>query len=184
MKHSFWKTLASSLGYLAIAVVCLIRWNMHDPWQRIDRFAGGYFILRLIGSLHSIISSLGVFRSQQLREEWWSLHSDRTWTRWVMLLMALDLVVFLDYGHGQFTPWLAQPLLVAMGVVDTLMYAVANTYVQERAGQANRGRANAVFSLAFLGGIPVGNLAVGALAREEICLFRRTNMTSKKDDSL
>ena len=125
MKHSFWKTLASSLGYLAIAVVCLIRWNMHDPWQRIDRFAGGYFILRLIGSLHSIISSLGVFRSRQLREEWWSLHSDRTWTRWVMLLMALDLVVFLDYGHGQFTPWLAQPLLQIAGVV---LYAIVTVW--------------------------------------------------------
>jgi protein-S-isoprenylcysteine O-methyltransferase Ste14 len=125
MKHSFWKTLASSLGYLTIAIVCLIQWNAHDPWLRIDRFAGTYFLLRLIGSLHSVVSSLGVFRSRQLREEWWSLHSDRTWTRWVMLLMALDLVVFLDYGHGQFTPWLAQPALQITGII---LYAIVTIW--------------------------------------------------------
>lgn len=55
-------------------------------------------------------------------------------------------------------------LLVAMGTVDTLMYALANTYVQEIAGDAERGRANAVFSLAFLGGFPVGNALLGPLA--------------------
>ena len=121
MKHPLWKTLASSLGYLAVAFACLIRWNVHDPWLRVDRFAGSYFFLRLIGSLHSIVSSIGVFRSPQLREEWWSLHSDRTWTRWVMLLMALDLIVFFDYGHGQFTPWLAHRAPQSAGVV---LYAI------------------------------------------------------------
>ncbi|GAC1533554.1 MAG: MFS transporter [Candidatus Velthaea sp.] len=55
-------------------------------------------------------------------------------------------------------------LLVLMGAVDTLMYALANTYVQEIAGDGTRGRANAIFSLAFLGGIPIGALALGALA--------------------
>jgi MFS family permease len=51
-----------------------------------------------------------------------------------------------------------------MGTIDTLMYALANTYVQECAGDAERGRANAIFSLAFLGGIPVGSLLLGTLA--------------------
>ncbi len=55
-------------------------------------------------------------------------------------------------------------LLAAMGFVDTLMYALANTYVQRLASAERRGHANAVFSLAFLGGIPVGNVGVGALA--------------------
>lgn len=58
----------------------------------------------------------------------------------------------------------AGALLVAIGAVDNIMYALANTYVQQRTGHADRGRANAVFTLAFLGGIPVGNLAVGVLA--------------------
>jgi predicted MFS family arabinose efflux permease len=59
---------------------------------------------------------------------------------------------------------LAFVALVLMGTVDTLMYALANTYVQQIAGDGARGHANAVFSIAFLGGIPVGALALGVLA--------------------
>jgi MFS family permease len=62
------------------------------------------------------------------------------------------------------TVWLAFPILAAMGAVDTVMYALANTYVQQIAGDAERGRANAIFSLAFLGGIPVGAIVLGTLA--------------------
>ncbi len=60
---------------------------------------------------------------------------------------------------------LAAVLLVAMGAVDTAMYALANTYVQQLATDRLRGRANAVFSLAFIGGAPIGSLALGALAQ-------------------
>jgi MFS family permease len=60
---------------------------------------------------------------------------------------------------------LAAGLLVAMGAVDTAMYALANTYVQQLATDRLRGRANAVFSLAFIGGAPIGSLALGALAQ-------------------
>ncbi|GAC1418853.1 MAG: MFS transporter [Candidatus Velthaea sp.] len=61
-------------------------------------------------------------------------------------------------------PWLAGLVLFAMGAVDSLMYALANTYVQERTEERFRGRANALFTIAFLGGIPVGNVLLGALA--------------------
>jgi protein-S-isoprenylcysteine O-methyltransferase Ste14 len=123
MKQKFWKTLACSIGYLAIAMACLLQWHRTNLWQRVDWFAGGYFALRLAGSLHSIVSSLGVFRSGPLRQEWWALNSDPAGPRWVMLLMALDLVVFLDYGHWQLTPWLAQPALQGFGLA--LYFAVA-----------------------------------------------------------
>jgi protein-S-isoprenylcysteine O-methyltransferase Ste14 len=33
-----------------------------------------------------------------------------------MLLMALDLVVFLDYGHWRVTPWMARPALQIAGL--------------------------------------------------------------------
>jgi protein-S-isoprenylcysteine O-methyltransferase Ste14 len=69
-----------------------------------------------LGSLHSIVSSLGVFRSRPLRQEWWALNSDPAGPQWVMLLMVLDLVVFLDYGHWRFTAWLAQPAPQAIGL--------------------------------------------------------------------
>jgi MFS family permease len=55
-------------------------------------------------------------------------------------------------------------ILGAMGTIDTLMYALANTYVQECSGDAQRGQANAIFSLAFLGGIPIGSILLGVLA--------------------
>ena len=55
-------------------------------------------------------------------------------------------------------------MLFVIGAIDTLMYALANTYVQECAGDEERGRANGLFSLAFLGGIPIGNFAIGSLA--------------------
>jgi hypothetical protein len=121
MKRMLAKTLAGSLSYLIVALACLVQWNAPNPWVRIDWFAGTYFVLRLAGSLHSIVSSLGVFRSGTLRQEWWGLNSDRGETHWVMLLMALDLVVFLDYGHWRFTPWLAHPILQTTGVA---IYAV------------------------------------------------------------
>ena len=122
MRQTLWKTLAGSLGYLAIALACLVQWHGASPWQRLDWFAGTYLALRLAGSLHSIVSSLGAFRSKPLRQEWWALNSDPAGPQWVMFLMALDLLVFLDYGHWQFTPWLARPALQTVGL--TLYLAV------------------------------------------------------------
>jgi MFS family permease len=67
------------------------------------------------------------------------------------------------FAHTQSLP-VAIALLAAMGAVDTLMYALGNTYVQQIAGNAGRGRANAIFSVAFLGAIPIGNALLGVLA--------------------
>ena len=116
MKKTVWKTLAGSLGYLAVAVTCLVQWQGFHPWTRLDWFAGGYFALRFIGSVHSIVSSLDAFRSTPLRQEWWALDSDPEGPQWVMLLMAFDLIVFLDYGHWRLTPWLLQPGLREIGL--------------------------------------------------------------------
>ena len=116
MRPVLWKSLAGSLGYLAIAVSCLVQWNGPSHWLRLDWFAAGYFILRFAGSLHSIGSSLGAFRSDSVREEWWALDSDPEGPKWVMVLMALDLVVFLDYGHWRLTPWLIKPVFQTVGL--------------------------------------------------------------------
>ena len=116
MKRLLGKTLLCSLAYLGLAIACLVQWNTDRFWARIDWFAASYFGLRLIGSLHSIISSLGVFRSRPLRQEWWALNSDPAGPHWVMVLMALDLVVFLDYGHWQLTPWLVRPTFQIAGI--------------------------------------------------------------------
>jgi protein-S-isoprenylcysteine O-methyltransferase Ste14 len=116
MRPVLWKTVAASLGYLTLAVACLIQWKGNSHWIRLDWFAGGYFALRLVGSLHSIASSIEALRSKDLRQEWWALDSDPEGPRWVMLLMALDLTVFLDYGHWHLLPWLARPALQAAGL--------------------------------------------------------------------
>lgn len=116
MKAGLGKTLIGSLAYLAVAFGCLVQWSALNPWSGIDWFAGSYFALRLAGSLYSILSSLGVFRPGTLRQEWWGLNSDPAGPRWVMVLMALDLLVFLDYGHWRFTPSLARPTLQTAGI--------------------------------------------------------------------
>jgi len=116
MRRMFGKTLVCSFAYLGVAIACLVQWHSPKPWARLDWFAGAYFTLRLAGSLHSIVSSLSVFRSGTLRQEWWALNSDPAGPQWVMVLMALDLVVFLDYGHWRFAPWLARPTLQIAGI--------------------------------------------------------------------
>lgn len=116
MRHSFWKTLACSLGYLGLALSCLVQWGGAHPWQKVDRFSGTYLALRLVGSLHSLFSSMGVFRSRPLKQEWWALNSDPAGPKFVMFLMALDLIVFVDYGHWHYAPWLAQPALQSLGL--------------------------------------------------------------------
>ena len=73
---------------------------------------------------------------------------------------ALFLIAF-AHTHA-FVP--AIILLAAMGAVDTVMFTLGNTYVQQISGDAARGRANAIFALAFLGGIPLGNASLGILA--------------------
>jgi protein-S-isoprenylcysteine O-methyltransferase Ste14 len=124
MRQIFWKTLAYSLAYLGLAVACLIQWTGSNPWLRVDWFAGSYFALRLVGSLHSIASSTGAFCSRPLRQEWWGLKSHPAASQWVMCLMTLDLVVFLDYGHWRLTPWMARPALQTVGLTMYLAVTV------------------------------------------------------------
>jgi len=124
MTNILWKTLSSSMAYLTVAIACLIHWSGEHPLQRIDWIAGTYFLLRLLGSAHSLVSSRVALRSKSLRQEWWALNSDPAWPKWVMVLMALDLLVFLDYGHWQFSPWLARPGLQRAGVLLYLAVAL------------------------------------------------------------
>jgi len=124
MRQALWKTLGCSLGYLGVALACLMQWSGSNLWLRVDGFAGSYLALRLAGSLYSILSSREVFHSKPAMQEWWALDSDPTGPKWVMLLMAADLAVFLDYGHGHLIPRLAQPVLQTIGLVLYLAVTV------------------------------------------------------------
>jgi protein-S-isoprenylcysteine O-methyltransferase Ste14 len=118
MKKNSWTTLACSMGYLLLALACLIRWGHPQPLLSVDFFALGYLALRLLGSIYSLSSSRLVFRSVSMRKQWWGLNADPASNQHVMVLMALDLVVFLDYGHWRFTPWLAHrtPQMLGLGL--------------------------------------------------------------------
>ena len=128
MKNSFWTTLTFSLGYLALALACLIRWGSPHPWLRVDFFSGGYLALRFLGSIHSLISSRGVFHSRPVMREWWALDSDPAGPKWVMFLMAADLTVFLDYGHWQLVTELEQPMLQSLGLGLYVAVAIWQTW--------------------------------------------------------
>jgi len=128
MKKSFAVTLTFSLGYLIVALCCLIRWGTSHPWLRIDLFSGGYLTLRFFSSVYSLVSSRGVFHSKPVMQEWWALNSDPAGPQWVMCLMALDLVVFLDYGHWRLASWLAHPALQVVGLALYLAVTVCQIW--------------------------------------------------------
>jgi protein-S-isoprenylcysteine O-methyltransferase Ste14 len=115
-------TCVYSLGYLVLAAACLIRWGRPDPWSRFDLFSGGYLLLRTLSSLHSIVASRRVFRDRQVMQEWWATNSDPGGIQRVMLLMALDLTVLLDYAHWHLWPVLERPTIQACGL---MLYAGA-----------------------------------------------------------
>jgi protein-S-isoprenylcysteine O-methyltransferase Ste14 len=128
MPQTFWITLAFSLGYLILALVCLVLPGTPHPWVRVDCFAGGYLALRFLGSIHSLVSSRGVFHSKPTMREWWALDSDPAGPKWVMFLMAADLTVFLDYGHWHLVPQLEHPLLQSFGLALYVAVAIWQTW--------------------------------------------------------
>ena len=116
MRRAFWKTAIPSLLYLALALACLMQWGAPDLWSRVDVFSGGYLLLRLLGSVHSIVSNRKAFGSEETRREWWAMTSDPGGIKWVVFLMTADLAVFLDYGHWRLTPALERASLQGLGL--------------------------------------------------------------------
>jgi protein-S-isoprenylcysteine O-methyltransferase Ste14 len=116
MTKSFWTTALFSSAYLLLSVACLVQPGSAHPWARVDVFAGSYLLLRALGSAHSIYVSRLVFRSKQLRREWWGINSDPGGIGQVVLLMLADLLIFLDYGHWHLAPGLQRWLLQGLGL--------------------------------------------------------------------
>jgi protein-S-isoprenylcysteine O-methyltransferase Ste14 len=111
-----------ALGYLLLAAACVVRWGTPHPWSRMDLPVCGYFLLRLFGSVHSLVSARRVYRDRQTVQEWWATKSEPGGIRRVVILMGLDLSVFLYYGHGQLVSMLDRPALKACGL---FLYAAA-----------------------------------------------------------
>jgi MFS family permease len=114
--------------------------------------AAGYGALAAAGGIGAILGALAL-----------TVRPARLPGRAAIITALLGALLLIGFAQTRaFVPAVA--LMVAMGAVDTLMYALANTYVQQIARDAERGRANAIFSLAFLGGAPLGYGLLGVLA--------------------
>jgi len=116
MTKTFWGTALFSSAYLLLALACLCQPGNAHPWSRLDVFAGGYLLLRALGSAQSIGVSREVFRSKPLRREWWAINSDPGGIRRVVFLMLADLLVLLDYGHWHLAPGLQRWPLQSLGL--------------------------------------------------------------------
>ncbi len=115
--------------------------------------ARGYGFLAACGGAGSLIGALGLGVAGEFPHK----------GRLVPVAAATGAILLALFALTRSVP-VAAVLLVLMGAIDTMMYALANTYVQECASDAERGRANAIFSLAFVGAIPIGNVILGSLA--------------------
>ena len=132
MRKRFFATIAGSLGYLFLALLCLIQWSGPGVWGRVDFFAGGYLGLRFLSAIYSLFSSHAAFQSNVRLKRWWGQDSDSRWTSRVKLLMAADLTVFLDYGHWRLTPSLAQPVLQMAGLTLYMGVVAWQTWTDSR----------------------------------------------------
>jgi MFS family permease len=112
-----------------------------------------YGLMAAAGGIGAIVGALGLSLAGEVPHK----------GRWVPIASFAGAALLVLFTHVHVL-WAALAILAAMGTIDTMMYALANTYVQECAGDAQRGRANAIFSLAFLGGIPIGSIVLGTLA--------------------
>jgi predicted MFS family arabinose efflux permease len=61
--------------------------------------------------------------------------------------------------------WLSMALLLVAGFALVSAFSTLNSFVQEHAEEALRGRILSIYGLAFRGGNPLGSLAAGALAQ-------------------
>ena len=61
-------------------------------------------------------------------------------------------------------PWISYALLFLAGAAIVIVFAMFMTLVQQNADDAMRGRVVSVYSLAFRGAMPLGNLTAGFLA--------------------
>jgi predicted MFS family arabinose efflux permease len=113
----------------------------------------GYGVLQAVAGLGAFVGAAGLAVSGEPKRM-------RTVLVGAVFLGAIALAVFTTIRQ----PIVAGIVLFAMGAVDALVYALGNSLIQERTDEVHRGRVNAFFAVAFLGGIPVGSLALGSLA--------------------
>ena len=109
-------TLPWAVGYLVLALACLIQWGMPSPWSRLDLFSGGYLALRALPVLPSFRRRRVRVSAECQRERWGSTAAPG-WVKWAVVLTVADLGVFLDYGHWHLVPGLERRSAQAFGLL-------------------------------------------------------------------
>jgi protein-S-isoprenylcysteine O-methyltransferase Ste14 len=112
--------LPFKIGYLALALVCLIQWGKPSLWSRVDFFSGGYLLMRTLSLLRSMLNRSKVHLSRERQRERWGSTAAPGWVNWALALTIADLAVYLDYGHWHLVTSLKQPGAQSVGL---LLYA-------------------------------------------------------------
>jgi len=121
-----------SVGYLVVALACLIQWKKRSPWSRVDIFSGGYLLMRALPFLPWMLRRTKMLLSGRSKEsippesraERWGSTAAPSWEYWALALTLADLAVYLDYGHWHLMPSLHQPGVQAFGLVLHLAVAL------------------------------------------------------------
>ncbi len=91
-------------------------------------------------------------------------HTTRGLDRVVLLAGTIASLAMLAFAHASRLA-LALPLLIALGAGLIAAQASIQTLVQTLVDDDKRGRVMSLYTMAFLGMLPFGNLAAGAVAR-------------------
>jgi MFS family permease len=93
-----------------------------------------------------------------------SRHTTRGLDRVILVAGTIASVAMLAFAHSTRLA-LALPLLIALGAGLIAAQASIQTLVQTLVDDDKRGRVMSLYTMAFLGMLPFGNLAAGAVAR-------------------
>jgi MFS family permease len=150
------KPLSSLVGLAFVGSFCSFPLVLFLPVFARDVFhrdAKGYSLLLAVFGLGAISGAIGVAGLGHVRRKG---------------LLALTMQMTFGASMVGFalcrTVWLSYALLATAGAALIVVFALFMTLVQSNVDDRMRGRVVSVYSLAFRGAIPLGNLLAGSLA--------------------
>ncbi|HEY2863843.1 MAG TPA: MFS transporter [Casimicrobiaceae bacterium] len=164
--HSWLEGLRSGFGFAPIRAGLLLiaaisgtigTYSTLMPVFAHDVFGGG---ARTLGILLSSAGSGALLSALYLA----SRHTTRGLDRVILIAGACASLAMLAFAHASSFA-LAMPLLFALGAGLIAAQASIQTLVQTLVDDDKRGRVMSLYTMAFLGALPFGNLLAGAIAR-------------------
>lgn len=83
--------------------------------------------------------------------------------RWIVISSFVYAAALLGFGFAN-SFWLALPLLAILGATMMLQMGCCNTIIQSVVEESKRGRVMSLFTMAFMGTVPLGSLLAGAIS--------------------